>query len=236
MLVRVISRFDDRPAPSSPARHAHRRNRPARLPRASTAGPRSARTAGPSTRTGCRRTPARTLRSRSHPTRGQGRGARRPGQRPAGGVPTPPYGSAQRRKTRPRSARARARGPVPVPDRIAAPARSPGPASPPSIPAHRTQTATRSAHDLLPGRGPCAGPTQPAHPRPVPEPHIPGDAGSSAYRSHANAAVAGPARPGPNVAGITPDRAWRAPTPTGIACRSWRTLMQERKRMPAWGG
>jgi hypothetical protein len=64
---------------------------PAAEPPGSTAGCRSARTAAPSPRTGCRRTPARSPRSRSRPAAagvgqrgGQGRSLRalRPAQRP----------------------------------------------------------------------------------------------------------------------------------------------------------
>ena len=60
---------------SSSAHHARTRSRPGRRPPASTAGPRNARTAAPSPRTGCRRTPAHTPRSRSRPSPGPDRPA-----------------------------------------------------------------------------------------------------------------------------------------------------------------
>ena len=80
------------PAPASSPRDRRRASRLGRRLPGSIAGCRSARTAAPSRRTGRRRRPARTRRSRPRPSRGpgrqragQGRGPRaaRPGQRPA---------------------------------------------------------------------------------------------------------------------------------------------------------
>ena len=72
ILARVISRLDDNPSASMVCLWSSvcQSTRPP-IP-ASTTGFRSARTAAPSTRTGCRRTPARTPRSppRSHPRSG----------------------------------------------------------------------------------------------------------------------------------------------------------------------
>ena len=66
------SAADGHGIPASPARASAARDlrprRQGRLPPASTAECRSGRTAAPSTRTGSRRTPARTPRSRSRPT------------------------------------------------------------------------------------------------------------------------------------------------------------------------
>ena len=140
------------PAPASSARDPRRGSRPARRPPASTAGRRSARTAAPSTRTGRRRTPARTPRSRSRPSPGPGRPAPPPARRPAGGAPTAASGSARRRRTPPRSARARP--PAPRPGPAAAPATSPDPASPRSTPARRTRTAAPPARPAPPPGGP----------------------------------------------------------------------------------
>jgi len=152
-------------ASSSSARHARTRSRPGRrLPAsASTAGRRSARTAAPSPRTGCRRTPVRTPRPRSRPSPGTGPPAGRPAQRPAGGGPTPPSGSPPRRRTPPRPGRAR--GPALRPAPAAAPATSPGPASPPSTPARKTRTASRRAPVPRPAGGPTPPPTPPARHR-----------------------------------------------------------------------
>jgi hypothetical protein len=54
---------------------------------------------------------------------------------------------------------------------LTAPARSPGPASPPSTPARKTRTASRRAPGLRSGGGPTVPPTPPArHPQSCPSP------------------------------------------------------------------
>ena len=106
-------------------------------------GRHSARTVAPSPRSGCRRTPARTLRSRSRPSLGRDLQGERSARRLPGGGPTPPCGSARRRRTPRRSPRGP--GPAPPPAPAAAPATSPGPASPPSTPARRTRIANHPA-------------------------------------------------------------------------------------------
>ena len=139
-----------------------RRSRLGRPLPASTAGQRSARTTGPSWRTGCRTTPARTHPPQPRPSLEWGPPSARPALRPAGGVPTPPSGSAPHRRTRPRSLRAR--GSVPRPAPVAAPATSPGPASPRSTPARRTRTASRLRCPASPGGDPRPPPMPPGRP------------------------------------------------------------------------
>ena len=117
----------------------------------------------PSPRTGCRRTPARTPRSRSRPTPGPDPRAERPGWRTASGRPTLASGSAPRRRNPPRSARGR--GPAPRPAPAAAPATSPDPASPRSRPARRTRTAPCRARPDAGPSGRSAPPTTPGRPR-----------------------------------------------------------------------
>jgi hypothetical protein len=113
----------------------------------------------PSRRIGCRRMPARTPRSRSRPTPGQGPPARPPRPRPGGAVPTAGCGSARCRRTPPRSSRAR---PLARPPALAAaPAMSPDPASPPSRPVRKTRTA----HSRDPAPRPAARALHPGHQR-----------------------------------------------------------------------
>jgi hypothetical protein len=103
----------------------------------------------PSTRTGSRRTPAHTPRSRRRPTRsGSASCATRAaacGRRAHARVRLSP-----RRRTAPRSPRAPPSASPPA--AAAGPARSPGPASPPSRSARRTRTAGIPAAP----RGPAA--------------------------------------------------------------------------------
>jgi Transposase len=115
------------------------------------------------------------------------------GPRPAGGAPRPASGCSRHRRTRPRSARARP--PVRRPGPAAAPATSPGPASPRSRPARKTRNAGRRGHGRLPGGARCARPVPQACPRPCRWAFpVPDDREPSIQQPPLQAAAAGPGR------------------------------------------
>ncbi len=119
----------------------------------------------PSTRTGCRRTPARTPQSRSRPSPALDPQAALPEQRPAAGAPTAAHGTPRYRRTPPRSPRARRSASSPA--AAAAPATSPDPASPRSRPARKTRTAATPGSAPRRGGWPAPPPRSRACPRPA---------------------------------------------------------------------